>query len=121
MVEGGGGGKFPLMTQGVERNSTDYPGEPDTTLYTAAVWQVVIIQGNSEAFLSGNCLVSIRRLRADTRVYTSLLTIRKSNHSQSAVQCYLQSDILYSFLVSSSSCSKEYNSDINMSGKALEK
>ena len=59
MVEGGGGGKFPLMTQGVERNSTDYPGEPVTTLYTAAVWQVVIIQGNSEAFLSGNCLVII--------------------------------------------------------------
>ena len=41
--EGGGGGKFPLLTQGVEGNSTDNPGEPDSTFYTAAVWQEQVV------------------------------------------------------------------------------
>ena len=61
MVDGGVGGKFPLLTQGVERNSTDYRGDPAVTFYTALVWQeqVVSILGTSEAFLSGNCLLSI--------------------------------------------------------------
>ena len=70
MVKGSGGGKFPLLTQGVVGNSTDYLGEPAASLYTDLLWQVVIIQGNSEAFLSGNCLVSIIRLRPDTGLYS---------------------------------------------------
>ena len=93
MVEGSGGGKFPLLTQGVVGNSTDYLGEPAASLYTAALWQVVIIQGNSEAFLSGNCLGSIRRLRADTGAYFIILTISKCNHNQTTVQSYLYSTI----------------------------
>ena len=93
MVKGSGGGKFPLLTQGVEGNSTDYLGEPAATLYTAVLWQVVLIQGNSEAFLSGNCLVSIRRWRADTGLYFIILTISKCNHNQTTVQSYRYSTV----------------------------
>ena len=43
MVEGGAGCKFPLLTQGVEGNSTDYSEEPGATLYRAMVGQEQVV------------------------------------------------------------------------------